>query len=61
MWLRIDERGGVLEARIERPSGYEAFDEAALGVARSMRFSPAWNRDRRVPVWAAVPVRFDTR
>ena len=61
VWLRIDERGGVLETRIERTSGYEAFDEAALGVARSMRFSPAWNRDRRVPVWVAVPVRFDTR
>jgi TonB family protein len=61
VWLRIDERGGVLETRLDRSSGYDAFDEAALGVGRAMRFSPAMNRDRRVPVWVSVPIRFDTR
>jgi TonB family protein len=60
VWLLIDTEGGVRRAQINRPSGYEALDQAALRVARQMEFTPAYNRDRRVPVWVALDVTFET-
>jgi TonB family protein len=33
-------------------------DEAALDVARVMKFSPAKNRGRPVPVWVSIPITF---
>ncbi|MDX1493146.1 MAG: TonB family protein [Longimicrobiales bacterium] len=54
----IDENGVVQETRIDRSSGYDALDEAALKVASLYRFSPAMNRDMRVPVWVSFPVEF---
>ena len=33
-------------------------DEAALKVANLYRFSPAINRDTKVPVWVSFPVTF---
>jgi outer membrane biosynthesis protein TonB len=36
-------------------------DEAALQVADVIRFSPALNRDKRVPVWISLPINFQTR
>lgn len=56
--VHIDEEGRVLEARVERSSGYEGLDRAALRVADAMRFRPALNRDRRVAVWIKMPIRF---
>jgi TonB family protein len=58
VWLFIDEAGVVQQVRLQRTSGYEALDAAALRVARTMEFTPAYNRDVRVPVWVAVPVTF---
>ncbi|MBI4409661.1 MAG: TonB family protein [Gemmatimonadetes bacterium] len=58
VWFFIDETGRVKNARVHTSSGFEALDRAALGVAEIMRFSPAQNRDRRVPVWVALPVTF---
>jgi protein TonB len=59
----IDERGRVVETRIEEGSGYETLDEAALAVAHTIRFSPALNRDHNVAVWVVFPIvfRVDTR
>ena len=54
----VDEEGVVRETRIQESSGYPVLDEAALDVADAFRFSPALNRDRRVPVWVAFPIRF---
>ncbi|HSL70938.1 MAG TPA: energy transducer TonB [Longimicrobiales bacterium] len=61
VWLRLDESGAVMEARIKRGSGHGALDDAALRIARSARFSPAFNRDVRVKVWVELPVIFGVR
>jgi protein TonB len=55
----IDDEGIVQNARIDRSSGHFGLDEAALGLASLYRFSPAINRDRRVPVWVSFPIRFE--
>lgn len=57
----IDEAGTVQEFLIDRSSGHEALDEAALSVAKVFRFSPALNRDQRVAVWVSFPVKFEVR
>ena len=54
----IDETGEVKRTQIAQRSGYPALDEAALRVAATMRFSPAWNRDERVSVWVEIPIIF---
>lgn len=54
----VDERGQVLDTRIEEGSGYGTLDAAALAVAEVIRFSPALNRDQNVAVWVVFPVVF---
>jgi TonB family protein len=59
VWFFIDENGRVVKTLLKEPSGYSAFDEAALRVASLMEFSPAYNYDQRVPVWVAIPITFE--
>lgn len=54
----IDAEGLVQNTRIDQSSGYELLDLAALELADMYRFSPALNRDTRVPVWVSFPVRY---
>lgn len=54
----IDEQGQVKTTQVDTSSGYAALDQAALDVAELYRFSPALNRDRRVPVWVSFPIEF---
>ncbi|MDH3206626.1 MAG: TonB family protein [Gemmatimonadota bacterium] len=54
----VDERGQVLDTRIEEGSGYGTLDAAALAVADVIRFSPALNRDQIVAVWVVFPIVF---
>ncbi|HUG40460.1 MAG TPA: energy transducer TonB [Longimicrobiales bacterium] len=61
LWFHIDERGRVMETRIQRASGYDDLDGAALAVADGMEFSPALNRDRRIPVWVALEIVFEVQ
>ncbi len=61
LMLHIDATGRVLEARLGETSGYEALDQAALGLADILRFRPAMNRDKRVAVWIQIPLAFRTR
>ncbi len=58
VWVYVGEEGQVLKAVVKTTSGVGALDEAALGVARVMRFSPGLNRDQKVKVWVAIPVDF---
>jgi len=61
VWFFIDENGRVQNTRINKSSGYDALDQAALTVASEMQFSPALNRDKKVPVWVAIPIVFSSK
>lgn len=57
--LFITEQGAVDSVRVERTSGYEAFDSAALAGSRSLRFEPARRGAEPVGAWFILPVKFD--
>ncbi len=61
VWFFIDENGAVKDYRINKSSGHQALDDAALKVADVYRFSPALNRDKKVPVWVSFPITFQVR
>jgi TonB family protein len=58
VYYYIDAEGKVEDVRIDKSSGHPALDDAALKVARVMRFVPAMNRDEKVPVWVSFPITF---
>ncbi len=58
VWFLIDESGHVRKFQVKESSGHDALDQAALKVADVMEFTPALNRDQKVPVWVALPVVF---
>ncbi|MFQ5679723.1 MAG: energy transducer TonB [Gemmatimonadota bacterium] len=58
LWIYVDERGKVQDARVAESSGYLALDRAAQEVARTMLFTPAINRDKVTAVWLSQPVDF---
>jgi len=60
MWFFISKTGKVVKTQVNRSSGYQAFDQAAKKVAELMKFSPAMNRDKQVPVWVSIPIEFQT-
>lgn len=61
VYFFIDENGFVRDRRIDASSGHAGLDAAALVVAETFRFSPALNRDQKVPVWVSQPIRFQVR
>lgn len=61
VWFFLDRSGKVVRTLINESSGYAELDSAALRVADRMRFSPAWNREKRVPVWVSIPILFEVR
>jgi len=61
VFFYIDQDGTVQDYRIQESSGHSQLDEAALAVAGLYRFSPALNRDKRVPVWVLFPIEFQVR
>ena len=61
IWFFIDENGRVQDTRIQQSSGHDQLDQAALRVANIMQFTPALNRDKKVPVWVAIPITFQVR
>lgn len=61
VWFFISEEGRVQQTQVNESSGHRALDDAAIRVAEVFEFSPALNRDQRVPVWIALPITFQTR
>lgn len=61
VWFFIDVEGHVVRTQIHQSSGHDELDEAALEVADIIQFTPALNRDKRVPVWISLPISFHTR
>jgi TonB family protein len=58
--VRVTPTGGVDSVYVAESSGHAAFDSAAVSGARALRFVPGRRDDRRVAMWARVPVRFQT-
>jgi len=58
VYFFVDETGAVRDRRVQETSGYPSLDQAALAVAEAFRFSPALNRDQKVPVWVLIPIVF---
>ena len=61
VYFFIDETGRVQDRRIDSSSGHQALDDAAMAVAEIYQFSPALNRDKKVPVWVSFPITFQVR
>jgi len=61
VWFFIDEEGKVVRTQVDKSSGHKALDDAAIDVADIIQFTPALNRDKRVPVWISLPITFTTR
>jgi protein TonB len=61
IYFFIGADGEVEDVRINQSSGHDALDDAALRVADVYRFTPALNRDERVPVWVSFPITFQVR
>jgi periplasmic protein TonB len=58
VWFFIDESGKAVKWQVNTSSGYDALDAAALKVAPVLRFTPAMNQDKKVPVWVAIDIVF---
>jgi protein TonB len=58
VWVFIDSNGAVKNAQVQKGSGNSSLDDAALKSANVFSFTPALNRDKRVPVWIAIPITF---
>jgi protein TonB len=61
LWIYIDENGKVQKSQVQKSSGYNAMDQAAMSTADQMKFSPAMNRDKKTPVWVAQAITFEVR
>jgi protein TonB len=56
--IRISDAGAVDSVSIEQTSGNHGLDSAAVAGARELRYRPARQGERPVPVWATLPVRY---
>ena len=56
--VRVTEEGGVDSVEVIEPSGYPAFDSAAVRGALQLQYTPARRKGNRISVWAKVPVHF---
>lgn len=59
LMIHITPMGTVDSAYVWQSSGHPAFDSAALAGASQLRFTPGRRGEKRVEVWAKLPVRFD--
>jgi TonB family protein len=58
LMIHVNEHGNVDSVLVSKPSGWAAFDSAALAGARQLRFTPGRKGDRRIAMWTKMPVRF---
>ncbi len=56
--LRISSDGIVDSITGERSSGHRSLDSAAVAGAKELRYKPARQGERPVPVWATLPIRY---
>lgn len=61
LWLFVNDQGQVEKTQVQKSSGYEAMDKAAVRVARNMEFKPAINKDKPIGVWVSRNITFQVR
>ena len=63
VWVRalISEGGDILEAVIEKSSGFTSFDEAALKAARKCKYNPGIQQGIPVSCWVSYKVEFNLK
>ena len=54
----IDEKGNVVSTTVVKSLGNNGCDEAAINAIKSVKWKPAKQRDKPVPVRVAIPVVF---
>ena|SRR2546422_7744529 len=54
----VDEDGRPKSVEINRSSGFESLDHAAVETVKRWRFSPARHGERRMESWAKIPIVF---
>jgi TonB family C-terminal domain len=57
----IDQEGIAQRWTIERSSGFERLDEAAVSAIQKASFYPYTENDQPLPVWVVIPVSFNLR
>lgn len=58
MHVFVDQRGTVGKVVIQKTSGNTDLDNSAKTIARMMRFAPAKDGAKPVPVWIEIPIQF---
>lgn len=61
VWVFIDTNGIVKNSRVAKSSGNKTLDQAAKEAAIKFEFTPALNRDQKVPVWISIPITFSVK
>lgn len=61
VWVKITEKGEVVETRVEKSSGHEILDMAARDYARQLRFDPAKEDGKPVETTGSFDVRYRLR
>ena len=56
--IRISSTGIVDSMTVERSSGHRGLDSAAVAGATELRYKPARQGERPVPVWATLPIQY---
>jgi len=59
--FEITESGTVSKITVEKSSGHEGLDRAAIAAVQRWRFEPARRGAQAVAVWVTLPVRFELR
>jgi protein TonB len=54
----VNEEGRTASVQVNRSSGVESLDQAALEAIKRWRFSPARLGDRPVESWVRIPIDF---
>ena len=61
LWLFVDDAGAVSDVMVHKGSDHDAFDDASLVVAKTMKFSPGLMDDEPVGGWILQRVDFNIR
>jgi protein TonB len=59
--VRVGTDGRAAEVRLQQPSGWRLFDQAALAQAQACRFLPARRGAQAEESWVEFPVRFSLK